>query len=82
MSPTLYGQSELQPDNDILKRAFGGIINGDLCKTSPFAQFLRQTQILILEILHVFLRLKSSSSLNLNKRGRFSKVSNLIEEGL
>ena len=45
-----------------LKMAFGGIINGDLCKTSPFAQFLRQTQILILEILNVFLWLKSSSS--------------------
>jgi len=29
----------------------------DLCKTSPFAQFLRQAQILSLEILNVFVRL-------------------------
>ncbi len=36
-------------------------------KTSPFAQFLRQAQILILKILYVFLRLKFSPSLNLNK---------------
>jgi len=50
----------------------------DLCKTSPFAQFLRQTQILILEILDVCLRLKSSSSLNLNKIEHFSKVSGNI----
>ena len=28
---------------------------GDLCKTPPFARFLRQAQILILEILNVFL---------------------------
>ncbi len=41
----------------------------------PFAQFLRQPQILILKILNVFLRLKFSASLNLNKIGRFSKVS-------
>ncbi len=47
----------------------------DLCKTSPFAQFLRQTQILILKILNVFLRLKFSSSLNLNKIDHFSEVS-------
>ena len=51
---------------------------GDLCKTSPFAQFLRQTQILILEILNVCLWLKSSSSLNLNKIEHFSKVSDDI----
>ena len=36
-------------------------------KTSPFAQFLRQAQILILKILQVFLRLKFSPSLNLTK---------------
>jgi len=47
----------------------------DLCKTPPFAQFLRQTQILILEILNVFLWLKFSSSLALNKTEHFSKVS-------
>jgi hypothetical protein len=54
----------------------------DLCKTPPFARFPRQTQILILEILNVFLRLKFSSSpddgtcsLNLNEIEHFSKVS-------
>ena len=26
MNPTLYGQSKSQPDNDMLKGAFGGII--------------------------------------------------------
>ena len=38
----------------------------DLCKTPPFAQFRRQAQILILEILNVCLRLKLSPSLILN----------------
>jgi len=47
----------------------------DLCKTPPFAQFLRQTQILILEILDVCLWLKFLSSLALNKIEHFSKVS-------
>ena len=47
----------------------------DLYKTSPFAQSLRQTQISILKILKVFLRLKSSSSLTLNKIECFIKVS-------
>jgi hypothetical protein len=54
----------------------------DLCKTPSFARFLRQTQILILEILNVFLRLKFSSSpdygtcsLDSNKIEHFSKVS-------
>jgi len=47
----------------------------DLCKTSPFAQLLRQAQILSLEILNVFLRLKFSPSLNLSKIEHFSKVS-------
>jgi hypothetical protein len=41
----------------------------------PFAQFRRQTQILILEILNVFLRLKFSPFLNLDKIEHFSKVS-------
>ena len=45
------------------------------CKTPPFAQFLRQTQILILKILNVFLWLKFSPFLNLNEIGHFSKVS-------
>ena len=47
----------------------------DLCKTLPFVQFRRQAQILILEILHVCLRLKLSPFLILNKIERFSKVS-------
>jgi len=47
----------------------------DLCKTPPFARFLRQAQILILEILNVFLWLKFSPSLNSNKNLHFSKVS-------
>jgi hypothetical protein len=47
----------------------------DLCKTPLFAQFLRQPQILILKILNVFLWLKFSPSLNLNKNEHFSKVS-------
>jgi len=48
---------------------------GDLCKTPLFAQSLRQAQILILKILNVFLWLKFSPSLALNKNERFSKVS-------
>jgi hypothetical protein len=40
-------------------------------KTSHFAQSLRQDQILILEILNVFLWLKFSPSLTLNKLKRF-----------
>jgi putative transposase len=40
---------------------------GDLCKTSLFARFLCQAQILILKILNVFQWLKFSPSLNLNK---------------
>jgi hypothetical protein len=47
----------------------------DLCKTPPFAQFRRQAQILILEIFNIFLRLKFSPSLDLNKIWHFSKVS-------
>ena len=47
----------------------------DLCLTPLFDQFLRQAQILILEILKVFLQFKLSPSSNLNKKGRFSKVS-------
>ena len=41
----------------------------------PFAQFRRQAQILILEILNVFLWLKFSPFLALNKIERFAKVS-------
>ncbi|MBU2522549.1 MAG: hypothetical protein KKD50_10045, partial [Proteobacteria bacterium] len=46
-----------------------------------FAQFRRQAQILSLEILNVFLHLKFSPSLNLNKIEHFSKVS-LLEPKL
>ncbi len=46
----------------------------NLCKTSPFAQFLRHAQILIFEILNVCLGLKFSRSLNLNKNEHFPKV--------
>ncbi len=44
-------------------------------KTSPFAQYLRQAQILILEILYVFLWLKFSPSLILNKIEHFETAS-------
>ena len=44
-------------------------------KTSPFAQYLRQAQILILEIHNVFLWLKFSSSLILNKIEHFETAS-------
>jgi hypothetical protein len=47
----------------------------DHCKTPPFARFLCQAQIFILKILNVFLWLKLSPSLNLNKIEHFSKVS-------
>jgi len=43
----------------------------NLCKMPPFAQFQRQTQILILKILDVFLWLKFSPSLILNKTEHF-----------
>jgi len=42
---------------------------------SPFAQSLRQAQILILEIPKVFLRLKSSPFLTLDKIERFETAS-------
>jgi len=57
-------------------------MNRDLCKTSTFVQSLRQTQILILKIPKVFLRLKSSSSLTLNKIESFAKVSNRVKIGI
>jgi len=44
-------------------------------KTLLFVQFLRQAQILILEILNVLLWLKFALSLNLNKNHGFSKGS-------
>ena len=53
----------------------------DLCKTSLFVQSLCQAQILILEILNVFLWLKSSSSLTLNKNEHFSKVYFRFKDG-
>jgi len=57
----------------------------DLCKTPLFAQSRRQAQILILKIPNVFLWLKFSPSLALNKIGHFSKVSilsSLVPENL
>ena len=60
---------------------------GSLCKTSSFARFLYlcvarrqvcQTQILILKTLNVFLRLKFSLFLTLNKIEHFSKVSLVV----
>jgi len=44
-------------------------------ETALFIQFLRQAQISILEIFYIFLWLKFSPSLNLNKNYHFSKVS-------
>jgi hypothetical protein len=57
------------------------IQNRDLCKTPPFAQYRRQAKISILEIFSIFLWLKFSPSLILNKIEHFSKVSNTGLEG-
>jgi tetratricopeptide (TPR) repeat protein len=54
-------------------------MNRHVCKISTFVQSLRQTQILILKIPEVFLRLKSSSFLTLNKIESFAKVSNRLK---
>jgi hypothetical protein len=56
-------------------RGYFGICIRDLCKTPLFAQFPCHTQILILKILNVFLWLRFSRSLNLNKNEHFSNVS-------
>jgi len=50
----------------------------DLCKTPTFAQSLRQAQISILKIFNIFLWLKFSLSLTLNKIEHFSKVSFIV----
>ena len=63
----------LQNIIDVIEKA--ELCPRDLWKTLSFAQFHRQTQILILEILNVFLWLKLSSSLFLDKIKHFSKVS-------
>jgi hypothetical protein len=57
----------------IRRRGLTGIILnlGADFKTPQFAQSLRQAHILILEILNVFLWLKYSPSLTLNKLKRF-----------
>jgi len=60
-----------------LAKLYTSFMERDLCKTPPFAQFQRQAQILSLEILNVFLQLKFSPSLNLNKIEHFSKVSHM-----
>ncbi|MBU4036842.1 MAG: hypothetical protein KKA35_10485, partial [Proteobacteria bacterium] len=46
-------------------------------KTSHFGRSLRWAKILILEILHVFLRLKFSPALTLTKLKRFESGSNI-----
>ena len=51
------------------------ILVWDFAKRPLFAQFRRQAQILILKILSLFLWLKFSSFLALNKIERFAKVS-------
>ena len=51
----------------------------DLCKTPLFAQLLRHAQILILEIFNIFLLLKFSPSLYLNKIEHFSKLSKTLK---
>jgi hypothetical protein len=57
--------------------------NSCACPVECAALFLwGQTQILILKILNVFLRLKFSSFLDLNKIEHFSKVSNGERQGL
>jgi len=52
---------------------------GDLCKTALFSRFLRQAQIQILKILNIFLWLKFSSFLALNKMEHFSRVSSCYD---
>jgi len=65
-------KQSLKPEllDDILKETEGANF-----KTSPFAQYLRQAQILILENLNVFLWLKFSPSLILNKIEHFETAS-------
>ena len=58
-----------------IKLAYCRITIRDLCKTALYIRFLRQAQISILEILHVFLWLKYSPSLNSNINYHFSEVS-------
>ena len=60
----------LQKVSSILERGK----SRDLCITSPFDQFPRQAQILILEISNIFLWLKFSPSLNLNEIEHSAKV--------
>jgi hypothetical protein len=58
-----------------IRRQVSKPLKKTFAKRPPFAQFQRQTQILSLEILNVFLHLKFSPYLNLNKIEHFSKVS-------
>ncbi len=60
-------------DRSMVMREF--LRKGANFKTSPFVQYLRQAKILILEILHVFLWLKFSPSLILNKIEHFETAS-------
>ncbi len=58
-----------------IKLAYCRITTRDLRKTALYVRFLRQAQISILKILHVFLWLKFSPSLNSNINYHFSEVS-------
>ena len=80
--PLLFGRGTRWGYNKSFEKS-----SWDLCKKSPFDQFLRHTQILILKILNVWMPvpmcfssgwLKSSSSSNLNKIEHFSKVSTFL----
>jgi hypothetical protein len=62
----------LMPGSDLF-------ISGASFKTFHFAQSLRQDQILILEILNVFLWLKFLPSLTLNKLKHFETGSQVFE---
>jgi len=55
----------------------GNGLNSSRRKMSPFAEFLRWIKILILEIIHIFLRLKFLSALNVNKIDYFSTETNI-----
>jgi hypothetical protein len=68
ISPTYYSSKKVVPKKD-------------LWKMPPFAQSLCQAQISILEIFNIFLWLKFSPSLTLNKIEHFSKVSKIAITG-
>jgi len=69
--PMIPERNDMMLKNHVMKR--------DLCITSPFDQFLRQSQNLILKISNIFLWLipieSGSLSLNLNKIEHSAEVS-------